>query len=144
MEDLVYDDARLREIFEHVHTIAVVGLSPKPERPSHGVAKFLIDKGYDVVGVNPGLSGQEILGRPVYGSLTEIPGSVDMVDIFRNSEAAGHVCDAAVNMAPEKGIRVIWMQIGVRNDPAAKRAEEAGLTVVMDRCPKIEHPRVMG
>lgn len=144
MDDLVYDDDRLREIFEHAHTIAVVGLSPKPDRPSHDVAKFLIDKGYDVVGVNPGQAGKEILGRPIYASLTEIPGGVDMVDIFRNPEAAGHVTDAAINLAPEKGIRVIWMQIGVRNDAAAKRAEEAGLTVIMDRCPKIEYPRVMG
>ena len=144
MDELVYDDERLREILEHVHSIAVVGLSPKTNRPSYQVAEYMIAKGYDVIPVNPGHAGEEILGKTVYGSLTQVPGSIDMVDIFRNSEAAGHVTDAAINLAPEKGIRVIWMQLGVRNDAAAHRAEEAGITVIMDRCPKIEYPRLMG
>lgn len=143
MDELDDEDERIREILEHTRRIAVVGLSPKPDRPSYDVAKYMIEKGYEVLPVNPGQAGKEILGRTVYGSLSEIPGAIDMVDIFRNSDAAGHVTDAAVALAPEKSIRVIWMQIGVRNDAAAKRAEDAGLTVIMDRCPKLEYPRLM-
>ncbi|MCP5373015.1 MAG: CoA-binding protein [Hyphomicrobiales bacterium] len=122
----------------------MVGLSPKWVRPSNFAAKYLQGKGYRVIPVNPGVAGKEILGETVYASLKEIPGRFEMVDIFRSSEAAGPITDAAIALKEEKGIQVIWMQLGVRNDDAAARAEAAGLTVVMDRCPKIEYGRLFG
>lgn len=127
-------DSLIDHIFKTVRTIAVVGFSNNPSRPSHYVAACLQDHGYRVVPVNPGLEGQEFLGETVYRDLASIPFPVDMVDIFRTSEAAGTVTDEAIAM----GAKVVWMQLGVINEEAARRAEAAGLSVVMDRCPKIE------
>ena len=135
-----YDDAYLRKILRESKTIAMVGLSANWNRPSYFAAKYLLDRGYKVIPVNPAAAGQEILGQKVYGSLAELPQKADMVDIFRNSEAAGPITDDAI----KHGAKVVWMQLGVRNEQAAKRAEEAGLEVVMDRCPKIEHSRLSG
>ena len=135
-----YDDAYLRKILRDTKTIAMVGLSANWNRPSFFAAKYLLDRGYKVIPVNPAAAGQEILGQKVYGTLAELPVKADMVDIFRNSDAAGPITDDAI----KHGAKVVWMQLGVRNDDAAKRAEEAGLKVVMNRCPKIEHSRLAG
>ena len=135
-----YDDQYLRRILRETKTIAMVGLSANWNRPSYFAAKYLLDRGYKVMPVNPAAKGQEILGQKVYGALDELPVKADMVDIFRNSEAAGPITDEAIR----HGAKVVWMQIGVVNEAAAKRAEEAGLKVVMNRCPKIEHSRLSG
>lgn len=130
-------DQKIRDILTSVKTIAVVGWSPKADRPSHRVAAYLAGKGYHVIPVNPGQAGQEALGTTVRASLAEA-GPVDMVDIFRRSEEAGGVVDEAIAI----GARVVWMQLGVIDEAAAKRARAAGLDVVMDRCPAIEIPRL--
>jgi uncharacterized protein len=135
-----YDDLYLRRILRETKSIAMVGLSANWNRPSFFAAKYLLDRGYKVIPVNPAAKGQEILGQKVYGTLDELPQKVDMVDIFRNSEAAGPITDEAI----KHGAKVVWMQLGVVNDAAAKRAEDAGLKVVMNRCPKIEHSRLSG
>ncbi len=137
-----YSDAYLRTLLNSVKSVAVVGASPNWNRPSYFVMKYLQDKGYRILPVNPRATGEEILGEKVYASLAEIPGDFDMVDIFRNSEVAGTVTDEAVELAGSKNIKAIWMQLTVRNDDAAARAEAAGLQVVMDRCPKIEFGRL--
>jgi uncharacterized protein len=129
-------------ILQDVKTIALVGASANSVRPSFLVTKYLIDKGYTVIPVNPGLAGQNLLGQPVYASLADIPGPVDMVDIFRNSDAAGAIVDEALALPQKPG--VIWMQLQVRNDAAAERAEAAGVRVVMNRCPKIEYGKHSG
>ncbi|MGF1592961.1 MAG: CoA-binding protein [Kiloniellaceae bacterium] len=139
---LTYSNAELLAILRDTRTIAMVGASPKWNRPSHFAMKYLQEKGYRVIPVNPGAAGGEILGEKVYASLAEIPGPFEMVDIFRSSEAAGPVVDEAIALAEEKGIKVVWMQLGVINHAAADRARAAGLTVVMDRCPKIEFGRL--
>jgi predicted CoA-binding protein len=131
------DDSEIRDILTSVRTIALVGWSPKPDRPSHRVAAFLHRKGYRVIPVNPGQTGQEALGEPVVASLAEA-GPVDMVDIFRRSEEAGAVVDQAIAV----GAKVVWMQLDVIDEAAADRARAAGLRVVMDRCPAIEIPRL--
>lgn len=132
------DDQTLREILTTVKSIAVVGWSPKPDRPSHRVAAFLKAKGYRVIPVNPGQAGESTdLGEVVRASLADV-GPVDMVDIFRRSEEVGPVVDEAV----EIGSKVIWMQLGVENTEAAAKAEAAGLQIVMNRCPAIEMPRL--
>lgn len=130
----------IARIARDTRTIAVVGLSPKPDRPSHGVARFLQAQGYRVIPVNPGHAGQTILGETTYASLSDIPAEsgVDMVDIFRNSDAVPAIVDEALSVLP--GLRTIWMQIGVTHAEAAAKARAAGLTVVEDRCPKIEFP----
>lgn len=138
MAELTYSDEYIQGILDDVKTVALVGASDKEERPSYRVTKFLLEQGYKVIPVNPGKAGQEILGQKVAASLADIDEPVDMVDIFRNSEAAGNVTDEAIRI----GAKVAWMQLGVVNEEAAKRAEEAGLRVVMDRCPKIEIPRL--
>jgi O-acetylhomoserine (thiol)-lyase len=135
-----YTDTYLRGILRRVKTIAMVGASPHWNRPSYFAMKYLQGKGYRVIPVNPAAAGRTILGEPVYADLSAIPEPVDMVDIFRNSRAAGPITDAAI----AKGAKVVWMQIGVRNEEAAQRAEAAGLQVVMNRCPKIEYSRLHG
>lgn len=137
-----YPDAVIREILKSVKRIALVGASANEARPSWIVTKYLLDRDYDVIPVNPGLAGQTLLGKTVYGSLKEIPGPVDMVEIFRNSEAAGPITDEALALDPLP--KVIWMQLSVRNDEAAARAEAKGVTVIMNRCPKIEYGRLSG
>jgi predicted CoA-binding protein len=135
-----YTDAYLRGVLASVRVIAMVGASPHWNRPSYFAMKYLQDKGYRVIPVNPRAKGQTILGEKVYGALAEIPDKVDMVDVFRNSDAAGSLVDEAIAL----GAKVVWMQLGVRNDAAAARAEAAGVTVVMNRCPKIEYSRLHG
>ncbi|HEX2134812.1 MAG TPA: CoA-binding protein [Microvirga sp.] len=137
-----YPDDYIRAILKGVKSIALVGASQNPARPSWIVTKYLLERGYDVIPVNPGLAGQELLGKRVYGSLREIPHPVDMVEIFRNSEAAGPITDEALALNPRP--KVIWMQLSVRNDAAAAKAEAAGVEVVMNRCPKIEFGRLSG
>ncbi|MFA7428543.1 MAG: O-acetylhomoserine aminocarboxypropyltransferase [Rhodospirillaceae bacterium] len=141
---LPYPAAYLREILAQVKTIALVGASADANRPSHFVMKYMQEKGYRVIPVNPKLAGQTLLGEQVYASLADIPDHVDMVDIFRNSAAAGAVTDEAIAQAKRLGLKVVWMQLAVRNDDAAMRAEQAGLAVVMNRCPKIEYGRLGG
>jgi uncharacterized protein len=133
-----YPDTYLRGILEGVQTIAVVGASPRRERPSHGVMAYLQRRGYRTIPVNPNAAGETINGERCYASLAEVPEAIDMVDVFRRPEAAGGVVDDAI----QAGAKVVWMQLGVRDDAAAARAETAGLKVVMNRCPAIEIPRL--
>jgi uncharacterized protein len=139
-EDLHYTDAELRRILRETRVIAMVGASPSWNRPSHFVLKYMQRKGYRVIPVNPAAAGQELGGERVFASLEEVPGPVDLVDVFRNSQAAGPITDQAI----AKGAKVVWMQLTVRNDDAAARARAAGLSVVMDRCLKIEYGRLFG
>ena len=139
-----YSDDYLKDILSSVKTIAMVGASTNPARPSHLVMKYLQDKSYRVIPVNPVAADAILLAETVYARLADIPGKIDMVDIFRNSDAAGVITDEVISLAKEKSIQTIWMQLGVRNDAAACRAETAGLRVVMDRCPKIEIDRLYG
>jgi len=135
-----YDEDYIRGILMEVKSIAVVGASNNPVRPSYFVVKYLIAKGYTVYPVNPGIAGRELIGVKVYGNLRDIPELVDMVDIFRNSQAALAITREAIAI----GAKVVWMQLGVRDDEAAKLAEAAGLKVVMNRCPKIEYGKLSG
>ena len=137
-----YPDAYIRSILASVRTIAMVGVSPRWNRPSFFAMKYLQEKGYRVIPVNTRVAGSEILGETVYAGLAEIPERIDMVDVFRSSADAGPIVDEAIKVAEDRGIRVIWMQLGVRDEAAAKKAEAAGLEVVMDRCPKIEYGRL--
>ncbi len=130
-------DDKIRDILTTTRSIAVVGWSPNPDRPSHRVAAYLHARGYRVIPVNPGQAGTVALGEVVRATLAEV-GPVDMVDIFRRSEEAGAVADQAVAI----GAKVVWMQLGVEDQAAAARAEAAGLRVVMNRCPAIEIPRL--
>ncbi|MEJ0092006.1 MAG: CoA-binding protein [Methylocella sp.] len=138
--EIDYPDALLRDVLRKVKTIAIVGASEKADRPSHQVSAFLLSRGYRVIGVNPGLAGRAILGAPFVGRLKDLPEPIDMVDIFRNSEAAGAVVDEALELEPLP--LVIWMQLGVRNEAAAARAKARGVEVIMNRCPKIEYDRL--
>ena len=140
MQHDTYGDSYLSDILASVKTIAMVGASTNWNRPSYFVMKYLQSKGFRVIPVNPGVAGEQLLGETVYARLEDIPDPVDMVDVFRNAEAAGPVTDSAIAIHA----RIVWMQIGVRNDEAAARAEEAGLKVVMNRCPKIEYMRLHG
>ncbi len=133
-----YSDDYLRQIFARVKTIAMVGASPRPDRPSHRVMRFLQGKGFRVIPVNPQAAGETIHGEIVRASLAEIPEPIDMVDIFRRSELVAPVVDEAI----AKGAKIIWMQLDVRDDKAAAKAEAAGIDVVMNRCPAIEMPRL--
>jgi predicted CoA-binding protein len=135
-----YTDEFLKETLNRVRTIAVVGASANWNRPSFFVMKYLQAKGFRIIPVNPKEAGSTILGEKVYASLAEVPHPVDMVEIFRSSAEAGPLTDEAI----KKRAKVVWMQIGVRNAEAARRAEKAGLTVVMNRCPKIEYSRLYG
>jgi predicted CoA-binding protein len=135
-----YPDSYIRGILNTVKTIAMVGISPKDVRPSYFAFKYLLERGYRMIPVNPGQAGGEILGRPVYARLVDIPEPVDMVDIFRAPQFATAVVEEALALKPRP--QVIWMQLGVRNEEAARLAEASGLKVVMDRCPKIEYGRL--
>jgi uncharacterized protein len=133
-----YTDAYLREILTGARTIAILGASPRRGRPSHGVMAYLQRHGYRVIPVNPNAAGETIHGEKCYAALADVPEPVDMVDIFRRSELAGAAVDAAI----AAGAKFVWMQLGVRDDEAAARAEASGLKVVMNRCPAIEIPRL--
>ncbi len=137
-----YDNSRIASILNSVRTVAIVGASANEVRPSFFVMKYMLAKGFDVYPINPGHAGNEILGRMTYARLADVPTAIDMVDIFRASEAAGGIVDEALALVPLP--KVIWMQLGVRNDEAAARAEAAGVQVVMNRCPKIEYGRLSG
>jgi len=135
-----YSDDYIRGILHEVKTVAMVGASPSWNRPSYFAMKYLMQKGYRVIPVNPRAAGGRILGEAAYAELKDIPEPVDMVDIFRDSGQAGAITDAAIAI----GAKVVWMQIGVSDPAAARRAEAAGLRVVMNRCPKIEYSRLHG
>jgi uncharacterized protein len=135
-----YPDEQIRSVLRAAKTIAMVGASDNPARPSFFVLKYLLERGYHMIPVNPGKAGGSILGQKVYARLQDVPEPIDMVDIFRASEAAGGVVDEALALSPLP--KFIWMQLTVRNDAAAARAEAAGLTVIMNRCPKIEYGRL--
>jgi len=135
-----YPDSYIRGILNTVKTIAMVGVSATTSRPSYFAFKYLLERGYRMIPVNPGLAGQELLGRKVYGKLAGIPEPVDMVDIFRAARYAHEIVQEALALHPRP--QVIWMQLGIRNDEAAALAEENGLKVVMNRCPKIEYGRL--
>ena len=138
MDHETYPDPYLRGILTGVRTIAVVGASPRRVRPSHGVMAYLQRRGYRAIPVNPNAAGGTIHGETCYATLAEIPEPIDMVDIFRRAETAGEVVDEAIAV----GAKVVWMQLGVRDDDAASRAEAHGIKVVMNRCPAIEIPRL--
>lgn len=137
-----YEDGYIADILKSTRTIALLGASPNPARPSYGVMSFLLRKGYDVFPVNPGQAGKEILGRTVYARLADIPQPVDMVDVFRAPEFLAAVMDEAIALPTRP--KVIWSQLDIRDDAAAAKAEAEGIKVVMDRCPAIEYPRLIG
>ena len=144
MSHETYDDSVIAAVLSSVRTIAIVGASANTSRPSYFVLKYLLAKGYRVIPVNPGLAGQEIAGQKVVASLDALEAPVDMIDIFRNADAALDVVREAIPLKAKLGLQVIWMQLGVRNDTAAAEAEAAGLQVIMNRCPKIEYGRLSG
>jgi predicted CoA-binding protein len=135
-----YSDSYIRGILNTVKTIAMVGMSANTSRPSYFAFKYLLERGYRMIPINPGLAGQELLGRRVYGKLAEVPEPIDMVDIFRASRHAPAIVEEALALSQRP--QVIWMQLGIRNDAAAALAEQSGLKVVMNRCPKIEYGRL--
>ncbi|HSI40087.1 MAG TPA: CoA-binding protein [Xanthobacteraceae bacterium] len=135
-----YDDAWIAGLLTQVRTIAVVGASPRPDRPSHGVARYLAAAGYQVFAINPGQAGRAIAGLPTFAHLADVPVPVDMVDVFRASEYVAEVVGQALALRPLP--KLIWTQLGVRDDAAAARAEAAGVHMVMNRCPAIEIPRL--
>ena len=137
-----YSDAHLRDVLKRTKRVAVVGVSMNPVRASYFVVRYLGLKGFDVVPVNPRHAGEQLFGQNVIGSLSEIEGEVDMVDIFRRSEVVPEIVDEA--LARFSGLKTIWMQIGVRNAQAAAKAEARGVTVIQNRCPKIEYQRLFG
>jgi predicted CoA-binding protein len=135
-----YSDSYIRGILNTVKTIAMVGASEKENRPSYFAFKYLLERGYTMIPVNPGHAGEQMLGQPIYARLAEIPVVVDMVDIFRSSQYALRIVQEALTLTPKP--QVIWLQLGVRNDEAAALAEANGTKVVMNRCPKIEYGRL--
>ena len=140
MDHNSYPDSYIRGILNSVKSIAMVGVSPKENRPSYFAFKYLLERGYRMIPVNPGQGGKELLGQRVYARLSEIPEPVDMVDIFRASQHVPPVVEEALALKPRPA--VIWMQLGIRNDDSAALAEIAGVKVVMNRCPKIEYGRL--
>ncbi len=142
-----YTDPHLRDILQRSKTIAMVGVSMKEIRPSYFVARYLHQKGYRIVPINPGQAGNTLFGREIYASLSDIPeevGPVHMVDIFRRSDQVTPIVEEAIATLGGRGLQTVWMQIGVINEEAAALAEGAGLDVIMNRCPKIEHQRLFG
>ena len=137
-----YDNAYISDILNGVRTVAVVGASANDVRPSFFVTKYLLDKGFAVHPINPGHAGKTLLGRTIYGRLADVPEPIDMVDIFRAADAVPGIVAEALALDPLP--KVIWMQLTIRNDAAARQAEAAGLKVVMNRCPKIEYGRLSG
>ncbi|NKB28254.1 MAG: CoA-binding protein [Rhodobacteraceae bacterium] len=137
-----YSDISLRSILARVSSIAMVGVSPNPVRPSHYVARYMSLRGYRVYPVNPGHAGKMLFGRTVLERLSDVPEPVDMVDIFRKSDAVPAIVDDALKLFPD--LDVIWMQIGVEHAEAAAKAEARGVTVIQNRCPKLEHQRLFG
>ena len=141
---LSYADEHIKSILRATKTIAMIGASGNDMRPSYFAMMYLLAKGYAIHPVNPAMAGKTILGRTVYGSLKDVPAPVDMVEIFRASDAAPEIVREALTERERLGLKVIWMQLGVISEEAAALAEAAGLTVIMDRCPKIEHGRFSG
>ena len=135
-----YDDSYIRGILTTVKTIAMVGVSANTSRPSYFAFKYLLERGYRMIPVNPGLAGKELLGQKAYGKLADVPERIEMVDVFRASPYAVGIVEEALALNPRP--QVIWMQLGIRNDEAARLAEANGLKVVMNRCPKIEYGRL--
>ncbi|SMR81402.1 hypothetical protein SAMN04488030_1889 [Aliiroseovarius halocynthiae] len=135
-------DTRLIQILTTTRVIGLVGLSHKPERASFRVARFLASKGYRVIGVNPGLAGQEMFGETVVASVEDLPAETDMIDLFRRSDAIEPIVDAALEALPN--LRTVWMQLEIYNAPARTKAEARGIEVVENRCPAIEYPRLIG
>jgi len=139
-----YPDTLIKSILRSVKTIAMVGASGNEIRPSYFAMMYLLNKGYKIIPINPGMAGKEILGQKVYASLKEVPAPVEMVDIFRESKYAPEIARETVAEKDRLGVKVLWMQLGVISPEAEKIGQEAGLTVVMNRCPKIEHGRFSG
>jgi uncharacterized protein len=139
---MTYPDALLKEVLTRTRRVAVVGVSMNPVRPSYYVARYLSLKGFEVIPVNPGHAGAVLFGKTVVAALSDIEGDVDMVDIFRRSEAVPPIVDEALEAFPALG--TIWMQIGVEHPEAAAKAEARGVTVIQNRCPKIEYQRLFG
>jgi uncharacterized protein len=139
-----YDDTYIADVLGSVKTVAMLGASANTSRPSYFVLKYLLAKGFRVTPVNPGLAGQDLLGQRVAGTLAELQAPIDMIDVFRNADAALEITREAIALKDRLGIKVIWMQLSVRHDMAAAEAEAAGLRVVMNRCPKIEYGRMSG
>ena len=144
MSELVYDDGLIQRVLKDTRTIAMAGASPNWVRPSNFAMKYLLGKGFQVHPINPGHAGKDICDQLTYASLADVPAPIDMLDVFRNSEAARGLINEAIALKDEKQIKVVWLQLGVINHEAAARAEAAGLTVIMDRCPKIEYGRLFG
>jgi predicted CoA-binding protein len=140
MDHDIYDDSYIRGILNTVKTIAMVGASAKDNRPSYFAFKYLLERGYNMIPINPGLAGKQLLGKTIYGRLSEVPEPIDMIDVFRAASYAVPVVQEALTLTPRP--RVIWMQLGIRNDEAAALAEANGMKVVMNRCPKIEYGRL--
>ena len=139
-----YSDEVLAQVLSNARVFAFVGASANTSRPSYFAMKYLLGKGYQVIPINPGIAGKKILGQKVYATIADLDGPVDVIDIFRNSEAALAITRQAIALKDKLGLKVIWMQLGVRNDEAAAEAEAAGLKVVMNRCAKIEYGRLSG
>ena len=144
MDHATYTDDYISGILRSARSIAMVGASANTSRPSYFAMKYLLGKGYRIVPVNPGQEGHEILGQRVYARLADVPPPVDIVDIFRSSDAALEITREAIALKDRLAIKVIWMQLGVKNVEAAAEAEAAGLKIVMNRCPKIEYGRLSG
>ena len=138
-QPIQHDDDLIRSVLDTARTIAVLGASPKPERPSHSVFRFLLAAGYNAIPINPGQAGKEIAGRLVYASLADVPEPIDIVDVFRPSAALEGIVDDVLALSPRP--RVLWTQLDIINPVATDRAEAAGMTVITDRCMAIEYPR---
>ena len=143
-ESLIYDNAELKKILLNVRTIAMVGASPRPIRPSNSTMKYLLGKGFNVIPVNPSCTDEMIYGQRTYSALSEIKNKIDMINIFRPSKVVGKIVDEAIKTRPKLCFSIIWMQLGVQDDDAAKKASLEGIQVIMNRCPKIEYGRLFG